>query len=178
MDWDSLAKTARDRYKHTLKSAVGIQEVDVKIRIKLDRYRSQLIHRKRDLRYIGITENQKANQFSTLFSASPETMKHFKNILPGFTSESKYTLDCLPSAVFYQTLQSINYLLDFLRVDLLSNSTFEENVKNPKHGDPPYLLHPVTKKPYPKSEAIWSDYKRQLEKFYLDFERRKNGYRV
>jgi len=172
-DWGSLANKARAAYKEVLKSAEGIREVDLKIRIKLEWHRSQLIHRKRDLRYIGITKNPKSNQLSLIFSASPETMKHFRNIVPGYDSESKYTLDCLPSAVFYQTLQSINYLLDFLRIDLLSQSTFEENVKNPKRNELPYVVDPGSNKTFPKSEVIWSDYKRYLNEFYVNFEKRK-----
>lgn len=175
LDWGALAKTARANYKDRLKSAAGIQEVDVTIRIKLEWHRSQLIHRKRDLRGIGITKNPKSNQLSLIFAEAPETMKQFKNIVPGYDKEANYTLDFLPSVVIYQTLRSINYLLDFLRIDLLSDSTFEENVKNPKSPDLPYILHPVTNTPYPKSEVIWGDYKRKLDKFYLDFEQRKNG---
>lgn len=174
LDWGSIAKKARAAYKEVLKSAERIDEVDKKIRIKLEWHRSQLIHKKRDLRSVGITKSQ--NRISLIFAASPETMKHFKSILPGYDSESKYTMDCLPSAVFYQTLQSINYLLDFLKIDLISNSTFEENLKSLKNIDPPYLLHPVTNTPYPKSEVIWSDYKRKLKKFYIDFERGKVGH--
>lgn len=174
LDWGALAKKARANYKEKLKSAVGIQEVDVKIRIPLDKYRSKLIHRKRDLRYIGITKKPKSNELSLIFSASPETMKHFKSIVPEYSSEIKYTLDCLPSAVFYQTLKSINYLLDYLRADLLLGSTFEENVKNPKHNELPYFLHPDNNTVYPKSEIIWTDYKRHLSKFYLALAQRKN----
>lgn len=174
LDWGSLAKKARAAYKETLKSADGIREVDNKIRINLEWHRSQLIHRKRDLRRIGITKNEESNQLFLTFATSPETMKQFKNIVPGYDKESNYTLDFLPSLVIYQSLQSINDLLDFLKDDLISESTFEENIKNPKSTDLPYRLHPVTNKPYPKSEVIWSDYKRKLNKFYLDFERRKN----
>lgn len=178
LDWDSLAKKARAGYMDTLKSTACIRKIDNDIRIKLEWHRSQLIHKKRDMRGIGITKNQEPNQLSLIFASSAETMKHFKNIIPGYDKESKYTLDFLPSVVIYQTLRSINYLLDFLRVDLLSNSTFEEKVKNPKSNDLPYMLHPVTNTPYPKSEVIWSDYKRQLNKFYLDFEHRKNADRA
>jgi hypothetical protein len=175
VDWGSLANKARAAYKKTLKSAEGIDEVDKKIRIRLEWHRSQLIHRKRDLRGVGITKNHDSNQLLLIFAATPETMKRFKNIIPGYDSESKYTLDCLPSAVFYQTLQSINYLLDFLRVDLLTQSTFEENVKNPKRNDLSYVLHPITKKPHPKSEVIWGDYKRKLNQFYYDYEQRQSA---
>ncbi|TCC92410.1 hypothetical protein EZ428_11870 [Pedobacter frigiditerrae] len=175
LDWKSLANKARAAYKDTLKSADGIREIDNKIRINLEWHRSQLIHRRRDSRRIGITKNQKSNQLSLIFAASAETMKHFKNIVAGYDKESNYTLDCLPSVVIYQTLRSINFLLDLLRIDLLSGSTFEENVKNPKGNGLPYLLHPLTKKLQPKSEVIWTDYKRQLKKFYHNYGQRKNG---
>lgn len=175
LDWDSLTKKARAGSMDMLKSIACIRKIDIDIRIKLEEHRSQLIHRKRDLRGVGITKNLKSNQLSLIYAASAETMKNFKNIIPGYDKESKYTLDFLPSVVIYQTLRSINFLLDFLRDDLLSNSTFEENVKNPKSNGLPYMLHPVTNKPYPKSEVIWSDYKRKLNKFYLDYEHRKNA---
>jgi hypothetical protein len=114
LDWGSLANKARSAaYQDKLKSADGIREIDNTIRIKLEWYRSQLIHRKRDLRFIGITKNPKANHISLIFSASPETMKYFKSMIQGYNSESKYTLDCLPSAVFYHTLRSINFCLIF-----------------------------------------------------------------
>ena len=175
MDWGSLAKKARAGYTAMPKSAEGIREVDNRIRIKLEWYRSQLIHRRRDLRHIGITVDQKTNRLSLIFAAAAETMKHFNNIVPAYDKEANYTLDFLPSLVIYQTLHSINYLLDFLKVDLLSDSYFEENVKNPKHTGLPYIVHPLTNKPYPKSEVIWSEYKRHLHKFYLDLEQRKTG---
>lgn len=158
MDWGSLAKKARAGYTEMPKSAEGIREVDNRIRIKLEWYRSQLIHRGRDLHHIGVTVDQKTNRLSLIFAAAAETMKHFNNIVPAYDKESNYTLDFLASLVIYQTLHSINYLLDFLKIDLLSDSTFQENVKNPKSTEFPYLLHPVTNKPYPKSEMIWSDY--------------------
>jgi hypothetical protein len=175
LDWDSLAKKARDYYKDKLRSSAGIREVDNDIRIKLEKYRSQLIHRKRDSRYIGITKKEQSNTLDLIFSAMPETMKHFKNIIQGYHSESKYTLDCLPSAVFYRTLRSINYLMDFLRADMINGSTFEENVKNPKGNEPHYFVHPVSKKILPRSEVIWTDYRQQLGKFYQDFNHRGNG---
>lgn len=173
LDWGALAKKSRDTYRGTLKSADGIREIDNKICIKLEWHRSQLIHRKRDLRGVGITMDHHAQQLSLVFAATPETMKHFKNIIVGYDSKFKYTIDCLPSAVFYQTLQAINFLLDYLRVDLLSKSTFGENIKNLKHNRLPYVVHPVTKQPHPKSEVIWSNYKHRLNQYYLDHEQRK-----
>jgi hypothetical protein len=175
LDWNSLAKKARDYYKDKLRSSAGIREVDNDIRIKLEKYRSQLIHRKRDSRYIGITRKEQSNTLDLIFSAMPETMKHFKNIIQGYDSESKYTLDCVPSAVFYWTLRSINYLIDFLRADMINGSTFEENVKNPKGSEPHYFVHPVSKKILPRSEVIWRDYRQQLGKFYKDLDQRGNG---
>lgn len=174
LDWGALAKKARDNYKEKLKSTVGIRDVDIDIRIKLEWYRSKLIHRKRDSRYTGITKKERPNMLSLIFSAAPETMKHFKNIVEGYDSEFNYTLDCLPSAVFYRTLRSINYLLDFLKADLIRSSTFEKNVKNPKGSELPYLVHPVNNKLFPRSEVIWGDYQRQLAKFYQDLEQRRN----
>ncbi len=173
LDWGKLAKTARASYKNNLKIADAIQDVDVKIRIKLDNYRSELIHRNRDLRHTGITKIDKSNQLLLTFAASADAMKHFKNIIPEYDNESNYTLELLPSLVIYHCLRSINYLIDYLKIDLISGSTFEENVKNPKNNELPYVLHPVTKKPHPKSEFIWSEYKQQLNDFYLDFEQRK-----
>ncbi len=173
LDWDSLAKKARAGNMDTLKSTSCIRKIDNDIRIKLEGHRSQLIHKKRDLRGIGITKNQESNQLSLIFAASAETMKHFKNIVPEYHGESKYTLDFLPSVVIYQTLTSINYLIDYLRIDLLSDSTFQEMVKKSKGISFPCIVHPITKKVYPKSEVIWSDYRRKLKKYYRDYEQRK-----
>lgn len=178
LDWGALANKARAAYKGRLRSADCIREIDNKIRIKLEWHRSQLIHKKRDLRALGITKHPESNQLSLKFAASPETMKHFKNILPLYDKESKYTLEFLPSVVIYQTLRSINVLLDFLRFDLLSNSTFQENVKNSKNNAFPYLKQRDTNKLYPKSEVIWLDYTRKLDKFYQDSEQRRNADRV
>lgn len=178
LDWGALANKARNAYKGRLKSADCIRKIDNDIRIKLDWYRSQLIHKKRDLRGLGITKNPESNQLSLKFAASQETMKHFKNVIPSYEKESKYTLDFLPSVVIHQTLHSINVLLEFLRFDLLSNSTFEENIKHSKNNTFPYLKQRDTDKLFPKSEVIWLDYKQKLSRFYLDNERRKNERRA
>jgi hypothetical protein len=177
MDWGSLANKARANYKQTLISARAIHEIDSEIRKKLEEYRSQLIHHKCDARFIGIKKNEQANSLSLIFSATPETMKFFKNIVQSYDSSSKYTLDCLPSAVFYRTLRSINHVIGFLRADLLNGSMFEENVKKPKGIEPQYLVHPKSKKIFPKSEVIWADYQQQLGKFYQDLQGPTNAFR-
>lgn len=156
LDWGSLAKKARAGYKDNLRSAQGIDEIDKIIRIKLEWHRSQLIHKKRDNRSVGITIDEKANRLVLTFAASPDTMKQFKNIVQGYNSELEYTLDCLPSAVFYQTLRSINYLLDFLKIDLLSQSTLNHTLK-------------VQSVMIFNAYGIWSDYKNKLNQFYLTF---------
>jgi len=104
-------------------------------------------------------------------------MKFFKNIVQGYDSESKYTLDCLPFAVFYRTLRSINHVIQILRADLMTNSTFEENIKNTKGGEPTYFVHPENKRILPGSEVIWADYQRQLGKFYQDLQARTHAFR-
>nr|WP_121271759.1 hypothetical protein [Pedobacter schmidteae] len=178
LDWGALANKARAAYKEKLKSADCIRKIDNNIRIKLEEHRSQLIHKKPDLRGLGITKHQESNQLSLKFATSQETIKHFKNIIPVYDKESKYTLEFLPSVVIHRTLRSINVLLDFLRFDLLSDSAFEENVKYSKNNGFPYLEQRDTNKLYPKSEVIWLDYICRLDKFYQDSAQLRNKTRV
>lgn len=176
LDWSSLAKTARAGYRvRNLKTAEAINEIDVQTRIPLDKYRSELIHRKRDLRRVGMTRNEETNRLSLVFAASPETMKHFKNFLPEYTQESNYTLDFLPSAVFYRSLESINYLFEYLRLDLIADSKFTENVKNKKRSDFKYNFDVVSNNYYPQSEDIWRAYKKNHDIFYQHLKQRKNS---
>lgn len=177
LDWSSLAKTARAGYRvRELKIAQAIQEVDVQTRIPLDKYRGELIHRKRDLRRLGMNRNEEANQLTLIFAASPETMKHFKNFLPKYEPESNYTLDFLPSAVFYRSLESINYLLDYIRLDLIEDTKFIENVKNKKRSDFKYNFDVVSNQYYPQSEQIWSAYKKHHEKYHQFLNKRQSVY--
>lgn len=174
-DWGSLAKKARSGNMDNLKSAACIRKIDSDIRIKLEWHRSQLIHKKQDFHCVGITTNLELNQLSLIFAASGKTIKYFKNIIPAYDEQSEYTLDLLPSIILYQTLKSINFLIDFLKADLISHAAFEEHVKNQVITDSPDMPNLSTKVKYCKSEQIWTDYKRQLSKFYHDYELRKNG---
>jgi hypothetical protein len=177
LDWGSLAKTARASYKtRNMKIGEAIQEVDVQTRIPLDKYRGELIHRKRDLRRVGMNKNEDANELSLIYAASPETMKHFKNFLPKYDPESNYTLDFLPSAVFYRSLESINYLLDYIRIDLIAETKFSENVKNKKRADFKYNFDVVRNIYYPQSEQIWHDYKSLIQRYCNKYERRKKQF--
>lgn len=176
-DWSSLAKTARAGYKvRGLKIAEAIQEVEKQTRIPLEKYRGELIHRQRDLRRVGMNRNEEGNYLSLIYASSPETMKLFKNFLPKYEPESNYTIDFLPSAVFYRSLESINYLLDYIRLDLIANTKFTENVKNKKRADFKYNFDVVRNNYYPQSEQIWIAYKNYHNQYREHLKKRHNAY--
>ncbi|GEM_PF-2570216 len=183
LDWDSLAKTAWGKWKDSYQTSVAIQKIDAKLRKKLDDYRSELIHRNRDLHMIGAMRQEDSGFLNLKFLASEDTMKHFRKLFPGhedivpaYKKEAKYTLDLLCSVVFYETLHLTNALVTCLRFDLLEHSTFRENVEHPKTGAKhPYDIKMDTQEIFPCSEKIWIDYQNKYETLRVELnERWKN----
>jgi len=171
LDWDSLAKTAWGKWKDIYQTSLAIQRVDAKLRKRLDDYRSDLIHRNRDRHMIGEIRQEDSGILNLHFFASNDTMRHFRKLFPGhqdivpsYKKEAKYTLDLLCSAVIYETLHLTNTVITCLRFDLLTDSTFKENVKDPK-TDAPHLydVNMETQEIFPCSEKIWADYQNQHE---------------
>jgi hypothetical protein len=171
LDWDSLAKTAWGKWKDTYKTSLAIQKVDTKLRKRLDDYRSELIHRSRDIHMIGAMRHEGSDVLNLKFFASDDTMRHFRKLFPGhedivpaYKKQARYTLDLLCSAVLYETLHLTNALVTCLRFDLLAHSTFRKNIQYPKTDAPhPYDVKMDTEEIFPCSEKIWSEYQNPHE---------------
>lgn len=175
-DWDSMAKTARGRWKDTYQTSLLVQQIDARFRKKLDEYRSELIHRRSDDHMVGAYREPGTELMHLKYTASQDTMRHFRKLLPGYEEvvpayreEAKYTMDFLCSMVFHQSLHDINHVFFALRADLINESTFRENTENPKTDGPRrYFKDPKNGAIFPNSEHIWADYQGQYDAFRLE----------
>jgi len=179
-DWDSMANTARGKWKDSYQTSPLVRQIDAMLRKKLDEYRSELIHRSRDNHMVGAYSEPGTDLMHLKYTASEVTMKKFKKLLPGYEDVvptyregAKYTLDFLCSMVFHQSLHYINAVFFGLRADLINGSTFGENLENPKTDSPhPYSRDHRRNAIFPKSEHIWADYQRQYDAFLVELNKR------
>jgi len=179
-DWDSLANTARGKWKDAYQTSLLLRQIDANLRKKLDEYRSELIHRNRDNHMVGAYKEAGTELMHLKYTASQDTMKKFRKLMPGYKTvvpayreEAKYTMDFLCSMIFYQSLHYINALFLGLRADLINDSKFRENIESPKMDSPhPFSEDHKTGAIFPNSEYIWAEYQDQYNSFLLELNSR------
>lgn len=172
-DWHSTANIARAKWKESSNVGRLIDLIDAQLLKKLEEHRSKLIHRSRDSYMVGSFREPDTNLLRLTFASSDDTMKRFRKLLPGlegvvpgYQKEAKYTLDFLCSMVIYQSFHYVNHIFKCLRADLWNDSTFKENLENPKLStEHPYEVQLRMLGKTPRSEKIWSDYHKQHEVF-------------
>lgn len=160
--WTKLSKKVRGDLKGQFEFCKVLDEVDRKFVGRLYDYRSRLLHNKRDKHNFSCTMNLKKLSFQLKISSSQEVLKHFKLIEEKKNSENQeITLAYLSSWLIKQSFKEIEKILDAIKIDLESNSKFQQNLAKPK-GEKGFMIitmNPETKFAEPMSKGIWMEYK-------------------
>ncbi len=167
IDWDSLAKTCRAKFKGKFSFSQAVQDIDSGLRANLEQYRSKLIHKQRDYHPTNVEQILGSKILNLSFAVSHDVLRIFRKNFKEYLPENNYSLDWFASRLIRLCLANINFVLQYLRNDLLVNSKFVENVKNPKTilGFTVLKQDSDTNEVRPVSDFTWQDYIVEFTKF-------------
>jgi hypothetical protein len=160
--WTKLAASAhgKDNEFSNLEIRKVIAELDNKIVGKLYDYRSRLLHNKKDQHIFNTSVKLDDFKFDLKILSSDLALKHFKVIREEYPDE-KITLTFLSSWLIKKSFIDIETILDALRLEILKNSHFHQNLTNPKakNGFMFLSIDPKTNFAKPVSDGLWEQYK-------------------
>ncbi|RZS93242.1 hypothetical protein [Aquimarina brevivitae] len=160
--WTKLASSAHGKNNEFSNLEIGkvIAELDKKIAGKLYDYRSRLLHNKKDQHIFNTSVKLVDFRFDLKILASDLAIKHFKVIREEYPDE-KITLAFLSSWLIKKCFIDIESILDALRLEILKNSYFHQNLTNPKvkNGLMFLSVDPKTNFAKPVSDGLWEQYK-------------------
>lgn len=161
--WTKLASSAHGKNNEfsNLEIREVIAELDKKIVGKLYDYRSRLLHNKKDQHIFNTSVKLVDFKFDLKILASDLAIKHFKVIRKEYPDE-KVTLTFLSSWLIKKCFIDIETILDALRLEILKNSHFHQNLTNPKTKNGLMFLSvdPKTNLAKPVSDGLWKQYKK------------------
>lgn len=160
--WTKLASSAhgKDNEFSNLEIRKVIAELDSKIVGKLYDYRSRLLHNRKDQHIFNTSVKLVDFKFDLKIIASDLAIKHFKVIRDEYPDD-KITLTFLSSWLIKKCFIDIETILDALRLEILKNSHFHQNLTNPKAKNGLMFLSvdPKTNLAKPVSDGLWEQYK-------------------
>lgn len=163
MYWTKLASSAHGKNNEFSNLEIGkvIAELDKKIVGKLYDYRSRLLHNKKDQHIFNTSVKLVDFKFDLKILASDFAIKHFKVIREEYPNE-KITLTFLSSWLIKKCFIDLESILDALRLEILKNSHFHQDLTNPKTKNGLMFLSvdPKTKFAKPVSDGLWEQYKK------------------
>ena len=158
-DWSSLMKSVNGSNNEFSNLEINntILKINKELVTNLFKYRSALIHDKRDKHTFSINHNSQTTLNIQILS-SKFSLKSFSLIRESVTEE-QITIAFLSSWLIKQSFKEIELLLDALRNEILKNPNFEETLKNPKSGFTLISYDSKTNEAKPASEKLWEEYK-------------------
>ena len=122
-------------------------------------YRSILLHRKKDNHGFMASLDPNNVTFNVKVFASEHALLYFEQIKAQFPKRN-ITLAYLSSWLIKESFVNLELLLDTLRLEILRESNFAENLH--KHKAPGYMIvfADQNKGVLPVSEMLWSDFKK------------------
>lgn len=153
--WSQLLKSARDNNNSFSKKPVSsiIKEIDNTQVIRMNDYRSDLIHRESDSFKSSFSIEAESGKTETLIFASKKLLKCYKN---QFDSNSRYTLTYFIFWILNETLDNTAKIINGLKEEL-ENSEYEDENKGVNSFR---MIHidPITKKVSSPSIAFWPSF--------------------
>ena len=164
--WTKLAKSVygKDNEFTVLNIKKVIAELDNKIVGKLYDYRSRLLHNKKDQHIFNASAIPlKDFEFNLKIRASDLSLakKYFKSIKEEYPN-GDITLSFLSSWLIRKSFYAIEVILDALREEIIKNSSFYQNVVEPKNENGLMALYIDSKTNLlkPVSDSLWEEYKK------------------
>lgn len=160
--WTKLAASAYGQNNEfsDLEIRKIITDLDGSFVGRLYDYRSRLLHNKKD-KHTFTTNVKLANfNFDVKVLASEASLKHFKGIREDF-ADGDITLTFLSSWLIKKSFIDLEKILDALRIEIIRNSAFHFNLRNPKqeNGFIVVSVDPQTNAAKPVSDALWEEYR-------------------
>lgn len=144
-----------------LKIKETIDRVDKTFASRLYKYRSRLLHDKRDRHDFNLCVVVPFETLRVKILSSDSALKLFKGICEDYGGYENYTLNILSYWLIVTTLKKIDEILSALVVEIKNNSSYHKNLVTPKSTKSLVILsydsntHLAT----PQSEIMWYDYK-------------------
>ena len=165
--WTKLASSSfgQNNEFSNLEIRKTITEIDSNFVGRLYDYRSRLLHNQKDQHIFNTSVTLNNFNFELKILASNIALKHFKAIRDEYPDE-RITLTFLSSWLIRKSFIDIEKILDALRVEILKNSHFQQNVQKPKtdNGFMFFTIDQNTNTQIPVSDELWKQYK-QMDKY-------------
>lgn len=165
MFWKRLVESAFDQRNEISKLQIAplICDIDSKFVCNLTRYRSRLIHRRRDLNRISASfkTDETSSTIKIIVSEEFLAKKHLKIIKDEKPDYDQVTLVYASSWIIKRTFYEIEKILDALVFEIKEDSHFIDNIIVQKNGKGIMsgYFNPISFKPISSSEIMWRKYK-------------------
>lgn len=159
--WTQICKSARDTKNQLYQRDISkvIDKIDRDFAIRLYDYRSEIIHRNRDINEYSFGLKLNAGEFTVRFICSSKLRRTFKNF---GEKDLDYTVSYFSMWLINKTADTIAELLVALKKDIENNSLFPENTF--KDGSKPFIVYadPETNQMKSPSVMNWEKFKKHF----------------
>lgn len=159
VDWKKLAGVVRGDLKGKYKFCEKVDLIDRTSFVKLNDYRSRLIHKSRDKHHFSGSLDLMKGKMNVFLFPSEYARKTFKK-LSQENQDKKFTLAYLASWLFKDCFKNIEEILTSVKDDLETNSNFYQNMKTPKFQNTLILgsINSSNNSFEPISKSLWKEY--------------------